>query len=49
MRPIVMGCENWLLRDGVVLMRVKSKNVMTVAGSLRKQGGKALAIEQLSR
>lgn len=38
-----------LLADGVVLMRVKNKSVMTVAGSLRKQGRKALAIEQLSR
>lgn len=38
-----------LLPDGVVLMRVKNKSVMTVAGSLRKQGRKALAIEQLSR
>ena len=38
-----------LLADGAVLMRVKNKSVMTVAGSLRKQGRKALAIEQLSR
>ena len=38
-----------LLADGAVLMRVKNKSVMTVAGSLRKRGRKALAIEQLSR
>ena len=38
-----------LLADGVVLMRVKNKSVMMAAGSLRKQGRKALAIEQLSR
>lgn len=38
-----------LLPDGVVLMRVKNKSVMTLAGSLRKRGKKALAIEQLSR
>lgn len=35
--------------DGVVLMRVKNKSVMTLAGSLRMRGRKALAIEQLSR
>ncbi len=38
-----------LLPDGVVLMRVKNKSVMNVAGSLRKQGRKSLAIAQLSR
>lgn len=38
-----------LLPDGVVLMRVKNKSVMNVAGSLRKQGRKALTIAQLSR
>ena len=38
-----------LLPDGVVLMRVKNKSVMNVAGSLRKHGRKALAIAQLSR
>jgi antitoxin PrlF len=35
--------------DGVVLMRVKNRNVMDVAGKLRKPGRKALPIEQLSR
>jgi AbrB family looped-hinge helix DNA binding protein len=38
-----------LMPDGVVLMRVKNKSVMTLAGSLRKRGRKALATEQLSR
>ncbi len=38
-----------LLPDGAVLMRVKNKSVMTLAGSLRKRGRKALAIGQLSR
>lgn len=35
--------------DGLVLMRVKNKSVMRLAGSLRKRGRKALAIGQLSR
>ena len=38
-----------LLPDGVVLMRVKNKSVITAAGSLRRRGRKALAIERLSR
>jgi AbrB family looped-hinge helix DNA binding protein len=38
-----------LMPDGVVLMRVKNRNVMDVAGKLRKPGRKALPIEQLSR
>ena len=38
-----------LMPDGVVLMRVKNKSVMTLAGSLRKRGRKALATAQLSR
>ena len=38
-----------LMSDGVVLLRVKNKGAMTLAGSLRKRGRKALAIEQLSR
>ena len=38
-----------LMPDGVVLMRVKNKSVMSLAGSLRKRGRKALATEQLSR
>jgi len=35
--------------DGTVLMRVKNKSVMSLAGSLRRRGRKALPIEQLSR
>ena len=38
-----------LLPDGLVLMRVKNKSVMSLAGSLRKRGRKVLATEQLSR
>ncbi len=38
-----------LMSDGVVLMRVKNRNVMDVAGKLHKPGRKALPIEQLSR
>jgi len=38
-----------LLPDGVVLMRVKNRNIMDVAGKLHKLGRKALPIEQLSR
>ena len=35
--------------DGTVLMRVKNKSVMTLAGSLRRRGRKALPIDELSR
>ena len=35
--------------DGTVLMRVKNKSVMSLAGSLRRRGRKALPVEQLSR
>jgi antitoxin PrlF len=35
--------------DGTVLLRVKNKSVMSLAGSLRRRGRKALPIEQLSR
>lgn len=38
-----------LLPDGTVLMRVKNKSVMDVAGRLHKKGRKALSVEQLSR
>ena len=34
---------------GTVLMRVKNKSVMTLAGSLRRRGRKALPIDELSR
>lgn len=38
-----------MLPDGTVLMRVKNKSVMSLAGRLRKKGQKAVPIEQLSR
>ena len=38
-----------LMPGGTVLMRVKNKRVMELAGSLRKKGRKAVPIEQLSR
>ena len=38
-----------LMADGVVLMRVKNKSVMDLAGSLHKKGRKPVPIEQLSR
>ncbi len=38
-----------LLPDGTVLMRVKNKSVMEIAGRLYKKGRKALPIEDLSR
>jgi AbrB family looped-hinge helix DNA binding protein len=38
-----------MLPDGTVLMRVKNKSVMRLAGSLRKKGQKPVPVEQLSR
>lgn len=38
-----------MLPDGTVLMRVKNKSVMDVAGKLRRKGQKALPVELLSR
>jgi antitoxin PrlF len=38
-----------LLPNGTVLMRVKNKSAMDVAGRLHKKGPKALPIEDLSR
>ena len=38
-----------LMADGVVLMRVKNKSVMDLAGSLHKKGRKPVPVEQLSR
>jgi len=35
--------------DGTVLMRVKNKSVMSLAGSLRRRGRRALPVEELSR
>lgn len=38
-----------LMPDGIVLMRVKNKSVLNLAGSLHKKGRKPLPIDQLSR
>jgi AbrB family looped-hinge helix DNA binding protein len=38
-----------LMPDGTVLMRVKNKSVMGLAGTLRRRGRKALPVEELSR
>jgi AbrB family looped-hinge helix DNA binding protein len=38
-----------LMPDGTVLMRVKNKSVMGLAGRLRRRGRKALPVEELSR
>lgn len=38
-----------LLPDGVVLMRVKNKSVLDLAGRLHKKGRKAAPVEELSR
>jgi antitoxin PrlF len=38
-----------LLPNGTVLMRVKNKSAMDVAGRLHKKGRKALPVEDLSR
>ena len=38
-----------LLPDGTVLMRVKNKSVLNLAGRLHKKGRKALPVEDLSR
>lgn len=38
-----------LLPDGAVLLRVKNKSVMSLAGRLHKKGRKPVAVEQLSR
>jgi AbrB family looped-hinge helix DNA binding protein len=38
-----------LMPDGTVLMRVKNKSIMSLAGSLRRRGRKALPVEELSR
>jgi antitoxin PrlF len=35
--------------DGTVLMRVKNKSVMSLAGSLHRRGRRALPVGQLSR
>jgi antitoxin PrlF len=38
-----------VMPDGTVLLRVKNKSVLSLAGSLRKKGQKPLRVEQLSR
>lgn len=38
-----------LLPDGTVLLRVKNRSVMSLGGSLRRKGQKALPAELLSR
>jgi AbrB family looped-hinge helix DNA binding protein len=38
-----------LLPDGTVLMRVKNKSAMALAGSLRRKGRKTVPTAQLSR
>lgn len=38
-----------LMTDGTVLLRIKNKSVMSLAGSLRKKGQKPLPVEELSR
>ena len=38
-----------LMPDGTVLMRVKSKSIVGLAGVLHKKGRKPVSIEQLSR
>lgn len=38
-----------LMPDGTVLLRVKNKSIMNLAGSLRKKGRKTLSVAQLSR
>lgn len=38
-----------LMPDGTVLMRLKNKSVMSLAGSLRKKGRRAIPVAQLSR
>jgi antitoxin PrlF len=38
-----------LMPDGTVLMRVKNKSVLELAGVLRRKGQKPVPIEQLSR
>jgi antitoxin PrlF len=38
-----------LMPDDTVVMRLKSKSVVELAGSLHKKGRKAVPLEQLSR
>jgi AbrB family looped-hinge helix DNA binding protein len=38
-----------LMPDDTVVMRVKSKNITELAGTLHKKGRKPVSVEQLSR
>lgn len=38
-----------VMPDGTVLLRIKKKSVMSLGGSLRRKGQRALPAEQLSR
>ena len=38
-----------LMADGTVLLRIKNKSVMSLAGSLRRKSQKPLPVEDLSR
>ena len=38
-----------LMPDGTVIMRVKTKSIMALAGILQKKGRKPVSIEQMSR
>jgi len=38
-----------LMPDGTVLLRVKSKSIVELAGVLHKKGRKPVSVEQLSR
>lgn len=38
-----------VMPDGTVLLRIKNRSVMSLAGSLRRKGQKGLPVEQLSR
>ena len=38
-----------LMPDGIVVMRVKNKSVLNLAGSLHKKGRKPIPTKQLSR
>jgi AbrB family looped-hinge helix DNA binding protein len=38
-----------LMPDGTVVMRVKRKSILDLAGVLRKKGRKQVSVEQMSR
>lgn len=38
-----------LMPDGTVVLRVKSKSITELAGTLHKKGRKSVSVEQLSR